>query len=241
MAGAIITQSGVRGHLRVILCTGAASMLIGVGSSWAQSPWGGTDLPFCPTYPPGHAPAIGPSNCAPVPEALWGPTTPAPDFVARGAPAVALASLPAAQARPVKPVALPTAAPAQAATAKPLASPPAPAATVTPAPVVKAPAPPAPQATIALRTPGSFTLDQIAALLGPVSGRSVAFNLAAADEYKKTDSTHRVSLTWSGPLQSLVDQLGAIYGLDVAIDDTAIRFSSRQGATAASSPTTRTP
>jgi hypothetical protein len=107
--------------------------------------------------------------------------------------------------------------------------------------VAKPLAPPAPQAAVVLRTPGAITLDQIAAMLGPVSKRSVNFSLSATDDYKKTDLTHRVTLTWSGPLQALVDQLGAIYGLDVAIDDTAIRFSSRQGDRAGSSPTTRTP
>ena len=50
-----------------------------------------------------------------------------------------------------------------------------------------------------------------------------------------------MTLTWSGSLQALIDQLAAIYGLDAAIDDTAIRFSSRQGEFAAASPTTRTP
>jgi hypothetical protein len=240
MASAIITRDGACGHLCVVLLAGAASMLGGVASCWAQEPWGGNYLLFCPVYPPGHAPAIGPSNCAPVPEALWGPTAPVPDLAARSAPVMALASLPAPEASSLKPAAPPSAAPASAPAAK-LPAPPA--ATVTaaaPPMVAKTPMAPTLQATVALRTPGAITLDQIAAMLGPVTGRNVTFNLATADEYKKSDLTHRVSLTWSGPLQTLVDQLGAIYGLDVAIDDTAIRFSSRQGATAASSPTTST-
>jgi len=222
MAGAILTREGPRGHLRVILLACGASMSVGVASCWAQGPWGETDLPFCPIYPPGHAPAIGPSNCVPIPETLWGPKTPVADLVTQGAPIVAPAASPtppaANNAHLLQPIAAPV-----------------------PAPVAKPLAPPAPQAAVVLRTPGAITLDQIAAMLGPVSKRSVNFSLSATDDYKKTDLTHRVTLTWSGPLQALVDQLGAIYGLDVAIDDTAIRFSSRQGDRAGSSPTTRTP
>lgn len=103
------------------------------------------------------------------------------------------------------------------------------------------PRPPAAPAQVALRTPGAITLEQLAAMLGPLTKRSVTFALSSADEYKKTDTTHRVRLAWSGPLQSLVDQLGQIYGLDVSMDDSAIRFSSRHAdpaATASATPTT---
>jgi len=88
--------------------------------------------------------------------------------------------------------------------------------------------PPGLQAAITLRTPGAVTLAQIAALLAPASRRTVAFALSAADDYKKTDATHRVRLTWTGSLQALVEQLGAIYGLDVCVDDKALRFTIRQ-------------
>jgi hypothetical protein len=103
------------------------------------------------------------------------------------------------------------------------------------------PKPPAPQALVALKTPDAVTLDQIAALLGPASRRAVTFALSSADAYKKADLTHRVRLTWTGPLQALVDQLAEIYGLDVAVDDSAIRFSSRQGERAGAPSTTRAP
>jgi hypothetical protein len=101
--------------------------------------------------------------------------------------------------------------------------------------------PPAPQAPITLRTAGALTLDQIAAQLGPASRRSITFNLSPAEDYIRTDQTHRVRLTWSGSIQGLVDQLAEIYGLVVAIDDTAIRFSSRQRSLASGASTTRTP
>lgn len=245
MASAIITPDGARSHLRVILLAGAATMLLAVARAWAQSPWSESDLPFCPVYPPGRAPAIGPSNCVPVPEALWGPTTPVPQIATPPAANVQLAAL-SDVARLLETTtpraAPPPRIPVQAPPPKQVTPSAAPATTT--APVVKAPTahpPPAPQATFALRTPGAMTLGQIASMLGPASKRTVVFSLASGDEYKKSDMTHRVSLTWSGPLQGLVDQLGAIYGLDVAIDDTAIRFSSRPGDHDGIPPTTRTP
>jgi hypothetical protein len=101
--------------------------------------------------------------------------------------------------------------------------------------------PPGPEAPISLRTAGALTLDQIASLLGPASRRTVAFALSPADDYIRTDQTHRVRLTWSGPLQGLVDRLAEIYGLGGSIDDTAIRFSSRQRSLAGGASTSRTP
>jgi hypothetical protein len=101
--------------------------------------------------------------------------------------------------------------------------------------------PPAPDAPISLRTAGAITLDQIAALLGPASRRTVVFSLSPADDYVRTDQTHRVRLNWSGPVQGLADQLAEIYGLDVAIDDTAIHYSSRQRSLASGASTTRAP
>jgi hypothetical protein len=101
--------------------------------------------------------------------------------------------------------------------------------------------PPGLQAAIELQTPGAVTLEEVAALLGPVSKRTVAFALSSAEAYKKTDLTHRVRLSWTGSLQALVDQLAEIYGLDVVVDDAAIRFSSRQRDLGGCSSTTRTP
>ena len=228
MADATITRDGPRGHARAIQLAGAASMLIGVTASWAQGPYDAQALPFCPVYPPGAAPAIGPSNCTPVPAALWGPTTPIP-----AAPPARQAEQ-SAVARPVAP---------QKAISTPVAQGERPgAATPKPTPPDEARAAHVPglQAVITLRTPGAITLDQIAALLGPAAKRTVTFALSTADDYKKTDLTHRVRLTWTGPLHALVDQLAAIYGLDVAVDDTAIRFSSRQRDRAGSASTPRT-
>jgi hypothetical protein len=101
--------------------------------------------------------------------------------------------------------------------------------------------PPEPRDTVSLRTSGAITLDQVAALIGTASKRTITFALSSADEYKRTDLTHRVRLTWAGSLQALVDHLAEIYGLDAAIDDTAIRFSSRVGDPASSASTSHTP
>lgn len=204
MAGAIIIRDRPRSHPLAIQLAGAVSMLIGVTSSWAQEPYAGTPLPFCPVYPPGAAPAIGPSNCAPVPRALWGLTPPGTDFITQGE-------------QPGTPV--------------PPRSPPD---------DERAAKPPVAQATISLRTSGAITLEQVAAMLGPVSKRTVTFALSSADDYKRTDLTHRVRLTWTGSLQALVDQLAEIYGLNVAVDDTAIRFSSRVGDPAGSASASHT-
>jgi hypothetical protein len=227
MADAIITWDRPRGHLRAIHLAGAASMLIGVASSWAQGPAAGMALPFCPLYPPGTAPAIGPSNCRPVAAELSGPTAPVSGLVALSERPGAVLSPPAPPSADAAHPATPLA--PQAATA---------ARAPDDAPAVK---PAGPQTVISLQSPGAITLDQIAAMLGQASKRTVSFTLSAADDYKKSDLTHRVRLTWTGPLEALVDQLGEIYGLDVAIDDTAIRFTSRQGNRAASASATRTP
>ena len=240
MAGAIITRDGRRSHQRAIQLAGAVSMLIGVTSSWAQEPYAGTPLPFCPVYPPGAAPAIGPSNCAPVPRALWGLTPPGTDFITQGEqPGTPVPPLsPTDDARSTKPLApqaataLPVALGNRAATAAPPRSPPD---------DERAAKPPVAQATISLRTSGAITLEQVAAMLGPVSKRTVTFALSSADDYKRTDLTHRVRLTWTGSLQALVDQLAEIYGLNVAVDDTAIRFSSRVGDPAGSASASHTP
>jgi hypothetical protein len=217
MAVASIIRHGPRGHLRAIRLAVAASVLVGVTSGWAQSLPPGPGLPFCPVYPDGAAPAIGPSNCLPPPQALWGPAIPshAPAAVAAPASTATLFRPSADGAHPAAP---------------PLA-------------VTEAVAPKAPGlgTVISLRTPGAATLDQIAASLGPVSQRAVTFALSSADEYKESDLTHRVRLTWSGPLRGLVDQLAQIYGLDVAVDDTAIRFSSRPSDRDRGAPTSRAP
>jgi len=243
MAGAIITRDGPRGHLHAIPLAGIAFLLLGGASSWAQEPYSGPALPFCEPYPPGAAPAIGPSNCTPIPAALWGNAAAGPDIVAQGeqtAPAAPRSPLVGVQARqPAPKVAGPRPTPDGPPAAKP-GGPQAPGSASPPAAALAA-KPPAPQAAISLETPGAITLDQIAAMLGPAAKRTVVFALSAADEYKKADLTHRVRLTWTGSLQALVDQLAEIYGLDVAIDDTAIRFSSRPGELAGGASTTRTP
>lgn len=237
MACAIIIGGRPRRHL--VLVAGAASMLFGGAPCWALAPSDRAELPFCPVFPPGRAPAIGPSNCVPVPETSLAVSPVLPHLVAKDAPAIADAPAVVAKAPLGKSIAPAAAMPARTVGAAPAARPSTRRAGAVdlpaPAPVAKPLAPAAPQATVALKTPGTVTLDQVAALLGPISGRTVAFALSSADEYKKSDLTHRVTLTWSGSLQALVDQLGAIYGLDVAIDDTVIRFSSRQGEPAASS------
>jgi len=220
MAAAIITLDGPRGHLRAIHLAGSASLLLGATSGWAQTPYARMPLPFCPVYPPGEAPAIGASNCAPVPPEAWGsaptgfqqktardragvsvvpPLTSVADLAVRsGARADAA---PAAKHTILQPDRSPSTGTAQS---------------------------PSPQDAIAVQTPGAVTLEQFAALLGPASKRAVVFSLLSADDYKKTDLTHRVRLTWRGSLQALVDRLAGIYALDAAIDDTTIRFSSRQ-------------
>lgn len=238
MAGAIIIRDRPRSHPLAIQLAGAASMLIAVTSSWAQGPYAGTSLPFCPVYPPGAAPAIGPSNCAQVPPALWGYTPPSSDFVAQGEQPGAAAPPPPNGVKSAKPlgpqaaISVSAARGERAGTALPPRSSPDDA---------SAAKPPAPQATISLRTSGAITLDQAAAMLGPASKRTVTFALSSADEYKKADLTHRVRLTWTGSLQALVDRLAEIYGLDVAVDDTAIRFSSRVGDPAGGASTSHTP
>lgn len=239
MASATITRDGPRGHVRAIHLAGAASLLVGVASSWAQEPYAGPALPFCHVYPPGTAPAIGPSNCMPVPAAVWEPTAPRPDVVTQGAQPRASAAPPQSPAS----VAAPDTTSAQRPVVQsPLTS--AAAKAASPAPPsgeAHVDKPPAPDAPISLRTAGAITLDQIADLLGPASRRTVSFSLSPADDYVRTDQTHRVRLTWSGPIQGLADQLAEIYGLDVAIDDTAIRFSSRPRSLASGASTTRTP
>jgi hypothetical protein len=241
MADAIITRDRPRGHLRAIQLAGVASMLVGGASSWAQAPLAGSTLPFCPAYPPGTAPAIGPSNCTPIPAALWGHTTPAPDVGAQPAQTAAVAppAPPPDQSRVARdpaPQAATSLSVAQGERAGAAASQPPP-----PPNEAHAAKPPGLQAAIFLRTPDAITLAQIAAMLGLAAKRSVTFTLSSADEYKKTDLTHRVRLTWTGSLQALVDQLAEIYGLNVSIDDFAIRFSSRQRDSAGSASTTRTP
>jgi hypothetical protein len=247
-------------------------MLVGVASCWAQEPYAGTALPPCPVYPAGMAPAIGPSNCTPIPSALWGYTALGSDIVAQGGQASASAPPPPKELQPAKspaPQAAPAPSVAQSGRTGPAAPPqsrladvqsakppgppaakfvsvaqPAPAAPTSPprSPPddLRAAKPPEAPAAITLRTPGAITLDQLAAILGPTSKRTIIFTLTAADEYKRTDLTHRVSLTWTGSLQALVDQLAEIYGLNVAVDDTAIRFSSRVGDPASSSSTSHT-
>lgn len=224
MAGAIITLDGTRGHLRAIQMAGAASMLLGVTSSWAQQAYPGTELPFCEVYPRGAAPAIGPSNCTPIPPASWDTAPSDPDAVAKSDQANAPASPrpPLVEVRGGQPV------------GKQVSS------SASPPDTALAVRPPGPLAPISLQTPGAVTLEQLAALLGPVSKRTVTFTLSPSDEYKKDDQTHRVRLTYSGPLQALVDQLAEVYGLDAAVDDTAIRFISRKSGVSGS-PTTRTP
>lgn len=208
MAGAILDRDGPRGHLRAVLLAGAGSLLLGAAPAWAQAVYArGLDLgpPFCPIYAPQLAPAIGPSNCIPVPPELAPPMEALP-----AAPVSApVALMPQAFAEAHSPV------PAEAAVAPPASAP----------------------VTVVLRSSGLMTLDQIATALAPVSKRAVVFALSPADEYKRGDLTHRIRLTWSGPVQSLINQVADIYGLDAVVDDTAIRFSSRSGGPAS----TRTP
>ena len=259
MADAIITRYGPRSHLRSIQLAGVASMLVGVATCCAQEPYAGTALPPCQIYPAGMAPAIGPSNCTPIPPAYWGNSAPSSDLVGQAglasaaapiAGAIHAAKLAAPQAASAPSVVqggqAPPAAPSQSRLAdvqstKSTGPPAAISVSVAEAaPVTPAAKPPEAQAAINLRTPEAITLDQVAALLGPISKRTITFTLSTADEYKRTDLTHRVNLTWTGSLQALVDQLADIYGLNVAVDDTAIRFSSRVGDPANSSSTSHT-
>lgn len=88
------------------------------------------------------------------------------------------------------------------------------------------PAAPTAPSSIALRADTALTLDQIAVQLSQLSGRRIDFSLDAADEYKRSDLTHRLRFNWNGPVEGFARQIASAFKIAVNFDEQRITFTS---------------